>query len=321
MTGHLSLPNHGWLSQYPERYWGVSAFGWEGTSVQVNYFAYGVITPALSYTLSVLGSLLALVCTTRARRIADKGRRARWLLLAAASLGGTGIWVMHFMAMIGFQITDQSIRYDISLTAASLITAIVVVAIGLLIVGYGKPNPLKIIAAGILTGVGVAGMHYTGMAAMQMPGHIGYDRNIVILSVVIAVVAATVALWFTVTLRNPVALGVAALIMGIAVNGMHYTAMYALKVSDFVAKPVSGLLPLMFLGPIVIFVIATIAVLLFALLSRTGLDAAESERTVRLAPGTMPPAVPTQPTGPENSAQANAAARATSAAAFVNRRR
>jgi NO-binding membrane sensor protein with MHYT domain len=294
----------------------------EGASVQVDYFSYGILTPALSYALSVLGSLLALVCTARARRIADNGRRLRWLILAASALGGTGIWVMHFMAMLGFQVPGQSIQYDLALTAASLLIAIVVVLIGLMIVGFGRPNAIKIIVAGVLTGLGVAGMHYTGMAAMKMPAHVTYDSKVVAISIGIAVVAATVALWFTVTLRKPVAIGIAALIMGLAVNGMHYTAMYALKVSAFVATPVRGLPPNTFLVPIVVFVVATIAVLLFALLSRTGLDSGESDRTIMLATGAHP-VVPRQATGEmngESSAQSNAAARASSAAAFVNRR-
>jgi NO-binding membrane sensor protein with MHYT domain len=143
---------------------------------------------------------------------------------------------------------------------------------------------------------------------MEMPANVTYDRNIVILSVVIAVVAATVALWFTVTLRRPVALGVAALIMGIAVNGMHYTAMYALKVSAFVARPVTGLTAPTFLVPIVVFVVAAIAFLLFALLSRAGIDGGESDRTTVLVAQVPPtpeqPPVPAQPTRGSTSAAA-----------------
>ncbi len=281
--------------------------------MQVDHFTYGAITPALSYTLSVLGSLLALTCTARARRIADGGRRARWLLLAAWALGGTGIWVMHFMAMIGFSVEDQTIRYDPTLTLASLLTAIVVVAIGLMIVGYGRPSAIKIITAGTFTGLGVAAMHYTGMAAMEMPARVSYDPKIVGLSIAIAVVAATVALWFTVTLNRPVAIGIAALIMGIAVNGMHYTAMYALKVSDFTFRPIAGLRPLTFLGPIVVFVVAAIATLLFALLSRSGIDA-DADRTVLIAGGSHDPRMPHQ-----EAVTRNAEARGASAAAFVNR--
>ncbi len=74
--------------------------------MHVDHFSYGWLTPGLAYFLSVLGSLLGLVCTVRARAMIDNARRARWLVLAAWAIGGTGIWVMHFMAMIGFSVPD-----------------------------------------------------------------------------------------------------------------------------------------------------------------------------------------------------------------------
>ena len=240
--------------------------------MQVDHFTYGIVTPTLSYTLSVLGSLLGLVCTVRARNMTDNSRRARWLLLAAWAIGGTGIWVMHFMAMLGFSVGDQPIRYDVAITAASWITAIVAVGIGLFIVGFGRPHPIKIMAAGTFTGVGVAAMHYTGMAAMHVPADVTYDRTLVAASVVIAVVASTVALWFTVTLKRGLVLFIAALIMGVAVNGMHFTGMFAMRVSEFKDIPVTGILPVSFLAPISLFVILVIVVLLTALINRSGAD-------------------------------------------------
>ena len=271
--------------------------------MQVDNFSYGLVTPILAYSLSALGSLLGLVATAKARRMSDRGRRARWLLLAAWAIGGTGIWVMHFMAMIGFSVAGVPVRYDIATTIASWITAVVVVAIGLFIVGFGgtdhdgvagRPNPLKIIGAGVLTGFGVAGMHYTGMAAMRTPMTIQYDAKTVALSVGIAVVAATVALWFTVTLRRGVALVIAALIMGIAVGGMHYTGMYAMRIPDALgSRPVEGLLPIYFLGPIVVFVVAVIVVLLASLLNRSGEHDDGGDPTIRIVePPAEPPALP-----------------------------
>jgi NO-binding membrane sensor protein with MHYT domain len=92
--------------------------------------------------MSFLGSLLGLVLATRAREASGRSR-ARWLALAAVSIGGTGIWLMHLMAMLGF-------------------------------VGC------------LCTGIGVAAMHYAGMAAMRMAGRITFNHGIVALSVVIA---------------------------------------------------------------------------------------------------------------------------------------
>src|SRR5262245_13495623 len=169
----------------------------------LDQFSYGVLTPAFSYGVSVLGCLFGLIATARARRIADGQRRAGWLTLAACSIGGTGIWSMHFIAMLGFSVEDEpTIQFDLGIALASLITAIVVVAIGLFIVGYGRVSALKVMAAGIFTGVGVAGMHYSGMAAMQIPATVSYDPKLVGASVVIAIVAATVALWFTLVLNR-----------------------------------------------------------------------------------------------------------------------
>jgi NO-binding membrane sensor protein with MHYT domain len=247
----------------------------------------------LSYALSVLGSLLGLTCTVRARRINQPAKRARWLLLAAWAIGGTGIWVMHFMAMFGYTVSGEQIRYDPLLTFGSLIIAIGVVAMGLFLVGFGRPSPLKIIMSGILTGVGIAGMHYTGVAAMEMPSTKSFDESNVILSVCIAIVAATVALWFTVTLRRGPLLAVAALIMGFAVNGMHYTAMYGLRISGPATRPVGGILPIVFVGPIAVFVIAVAAALFFALLSRSGLEPNEELQLTAPPPRAIPTRVVT----------------------------
>ncbi len=254
----------------------------------IDHFTFGAVTPTLSYTLSVLGSLLGLVATARARLIKDPKRRGRWLLLGAWAIGGTGIWVMHFMAMIGFSVVDRSvtIRYDLPITVASWLTAIVVVSIGIFIVGYGRPNPVKIIFAGVFTGSGVAAMHYTGMAAMRMPAMVHYDRNLVIASVVIAIVASTVALWFTVTLKRGPMLVVAALVMGIAVNGMHFTGMFAMSVSpDPEASAPSGFQPMLFVAPIALFVIIVFVVLLTALINR---DDTGSGGLTKLVPSSAP---------------------------------
>jgi NO-binding membrane sensor protein with MHYT domain len=281
----------------------------------LDQFTYGALTPILSYGVSVLGCLFGLIGTARARRIVDSQRKAGWLALSACSIGGTGIWSMHFIAMLGFSVKDQAaIQFDLPVTMASLITAIVVVAIGLFIVGYGRPSALKIITAGVFTGVGVAGMHYSGMAAMEIPATVTYDSRTVAASVAIAIVAATVALWFTVTVKRGVALVVAALIMGVAVNGMHFTGMYALRVTNYVPRAVSGIKPFMLLAPIVVFVIAVIFMLLIAMLGRGGLSDS-GEETVRIIP-------PRLPLVPESQLDSGPQARTlrTSAAAFTRRR-
>ncbi len=246
---------------------------------EVHHFTYGWITPAFSYSLSVIGSLLALICTARARGVASTASRARWLGLAAWALGGTGIWVMHFVAMLGFTVPDSPVRYDVATTVASWVTAVVVVGLGLFVVGFGRRTGGKVLAGGLVTGLGVAAMHYTGMAAMRLEGTVGYDARLVAASIAIAVVAATVALWFTVTLRRPVHLGIAALIMGVAVNGMHFTGMAAMQVHLVsTGGRLSGVPALVFLAPIMVFVMTVAITLAYALLRATTSDAAWAYR-------------------------------------------
>jgi len=110
-----------------------------------------------------------------------------------------------------------------------LILAVVAPAIGLFIVGRSDGGPFNLPLGGVLTGLGVALMHYTGMAAMIMPAKITYDTTLFVASLVIAVVAATVALWLAFNLRGNLQRFGSAIVMGIAVCGMHYTGMYAVQ--------------------------------------------------------------------------------------------
>jgi NO-binding membrane sensor protein with MHYT domain len=197
--------------------------------VTVHNFTYGAFNPVLGYAMSCLGAFLGLRCVTRAR--AHEGSsRARWLSLAAVAIGACGIWVMHFIAMLGFTIPGQSITYNVPITIASMLLAIGVVGAGLFIVGYGDGSVGRLAAAGVIVGIGVASMHYLGMAAMIMPDSMSYSPVLLALSVVIAVVAGTVALWIGTWVRGIGATIGASLIMGVAVSGMHYTGMAAMHV-------------------------------------------------------------------------------------------
>ncbi|WP_240506158.1 MHYT domain-containing protein [Thermoactinospora rubra] len=234
----------------------------------IHHFAYGAFTPVLAYVMSCLGSMLGLRLTAQAHR-SSGGTRLRWLAGAAVSIGGTGIWVMHFIAMLGFDVPGTAIRYDVGLTAASAVVAVVVVAAGLLVVSSGRGTVLPLLGGGLLTGLGVAAMHYMGMYAMNLSGRVHYDRATVALSVAIAVVAATVALWFTLRIKRPVWITVAALIMGVAVSGMHYTGMFAMTV-DLDPRPrfVPGAEALDFLVPLMTLVsVLTLTMFLMVILS------------------------------------------------------
>ncbi|GAA3555384.1 MHYT domain-containing protein [Nonomuraea rosea] len=234
----------------------------------VNHFTYGLLTPLLAYVMSCIGSMLGLRLTAQAHA-SRGGARLRWLLGAAISIGGTGIWVMHFIAMMGFEVEGTQIKYDVWLTVASAVVAIVVVGTGLLLVSYGGGRILALLGGGLLTGLGVASMHYLGMYAMNMSAHVSYDRLTVGASVAIAVVAATVALWFTLRVKKPIWITGAALVMGVAVAGMHYTGMYAMHVRvDTEPALVSGADALDFLVPLMTVIsLITLTMLLMVILS------------------------------------------------------
>ncbi|MEU0032207.1 MHYT domain-containing protein [Streptomyces sp. NPDC006335] len=240
----------------------------EGT---VDGFRYGAVTPVAAYLMACLGGALGLRCIVRTL-LSTQSWKAGWLALGAASIG-CGIWTMHFIAMIGFQVVETRVRYDAGLTVLSLAVAIVVVGIGVFIVGYRGASTVNLSFAGVITGLGVAAMHYLGMAALHLNGTIRYDAAVVTLSVVIAVVAATAALWAAVTIRGFLTSLGASLIMGIAVTGMHYTGMSAVSVhvhgrtggSWAGDSPTSLLLP-MLVGPAIFLLLAGVVVMFDPLL-------------------------------------------------------
>jgi NO-binding membrane sensor protein with MHYT domain len=195
----------------------------------MDHFSAGWVTPVLSYAMACVGAALGLRCTVRALE-ADGASKRNWLTLASVAIG-SGIWTMHFVAMLGFSVEGTPIRYDVPLTVLSLLMSIGVVAAGVFTAGYGRSRVTSVAFGGIGTGLGVAAMHYTGMAALDLHGEIDYDPRLVIASVAIAVVAATAALTLTLVVRGPVLATLAALGMGLAVSSMHYTGMYAVSVA------------------------------------------------------------------------------------------
>ncbi|HEY2794048.1 MAG TPA: MHYT domain-containing protein, partial [Micromonosporaceae bacterium] len=98
-------------------------------------FAMGGWMFALVYGTSVVGGALGLACTLRARHAASEAIRLRWLVLASISIGGIGIWLPHFIGMLGFATPGMPVRYDIWRTALSALIAVVAVFSGLLVFG------------------------------------------------------------------------------------------------------------------------------------------------------------------------------------------
>ena len=142
----------------------------------------------LSYLVSVLGSYTALQLAIGIPTAKNASERWQALIGSGAAVGGGGIWAMHFIAMLACQM-NVPVTYDLPLTAASAVIGIAACTLGLAVASSGVFSWGKLVLAGVLMGLGVAGMHYTGMAAMLMPAQTVYDQNIVALSVVIEIVA------------------------------------------------------------------------------------------------------------------------------------
>jgi NO-binding membrane sensor protein with MHYT domain len=243
--------------------------------VTVHNFSNGILNPALAYSVSCLGAFLGLRCVTRARAL-DGVPRALWLTLAAVSVGATGIWAMHFIAMLGFTIQGQQIMYNVPVAIASMLLAILVVGVGLFIVGYGNGGWPRVASGGVIIGFGVAAMHYMGMDGMIMPDRVSYNGPLVVLSILIAIVAGTAALWAGTRVRGIGATIGASMIMGIAVCGMHYTGMEAMSFTPGSMSAMSGSTGFSFVVPLVIgLTVVTLVIALTISVARTEDEIAE----------------------------------------------
>jgi NO-binding membrane sensor protein with MHYT domain len=244
-------------------------------TVAVHNFSYGLVNPVLGYAMSCLGAFLGLRCVTRARAYTGAAR-ARWLILAAVAIGAGSVWAMHFIAMLGFTIPGQTILYNVPVTIVSMLIAIVVVGIGLFIVTWGNGGWRPLLIGGAIVGVGVASMHYLGMEAMSMPDSMSYNAPLFVLSVLIAVIAGTAGLWAGTRVRSIRATLVASLIFGVAVSGMHYTGMAAMRVhADATGSMASmgGASAISFIVPL----LAGISLLMFGLTLAITLSPNEAE--------------------------------------------
>jgi signal transduction histidine kinase/NO-binding membrane sensor protein with MHYT domain/DNA-binding NarL/FixJ family response regulator len=185
---------------------------------------------ALSFLIAILASYAALDLAGRVRP-ASKQIRWFWLLGGAASMG-MGIWSMHFIAMLALYL-PLSVSYDLLLTQLSLLYAIVASGIAMWLLSRPASSLWLWLGGGVCMGAAIASMHYTGMAAMRLPARIEYDVRLVGLSVAIAIAASLAALWLAFRVQKQPTKGLSgqkllsALVMGIAVSGMHYTGMTA----------------------------------------------------------------------------------------------
>jgi NO-binding membrane sensor protein with MHYT domain/two-component sensor histidine kinase len=186
---------------------------------------------ALSISIACLASYTALDLSDRING-SRRWARLAWLATAAIAMGG-GIWSMHFIGMLAF-VMPMPVSYHLGLTLLSLVVAIGATGLGFFMIRNRRVTQLEFPLSGIFMGIGIISMHYIGMAAMRMPANIRYDTILVTLSVLIAIGASIIALWLafrtTITWQRLLA----AVVMGSAISGMHYTGMAA---ATFIANP------------------------------------------------------------------------------------
>ncbi|MGF6986752.1 diguanylate cyclase (GGDEF)-like protein [Paraburkholderia atlantica] len=203
--------------------------------------SYNLWLVAISFAVATLASYTALDLTGRIFLLASARRRQAWRLGGALALG-VGIWSMHFVAMLAFSLPIP-LGYDLGLTAYSLALAIGASYLALFLTTQQRLTPARLLAGGVVMGIGIAGMHYTGMAALRMAPAIHYRPVWFAASIAIAIGASSAALWMARALSNEHERHIArkrlaaALVMGVAISGMHYTAMAA---ADFAPGAICG---------------------------------------------------------------------------------
>ncbi|KFZ39157.1 response regulator receiver protein [Shewanella mangrovi] len=192
--------------------------------------SYNAWLVALSIFISIFSSIMALRTADMACHSQAGAYRHLALGMGTVSLGG-GIWAMHFIGMLAYDL-PVPVHYDMTITLMSLLPACAASGIALNLLSRHQFSLPLLCVSGLLVGAGIGTMHYLGMAAMQLPLGMYYHMWLFLLSIVIAVVLAIIALWirFGLRQRNLSArqrLLVSGVVMGCAIAGMHYTGMSA----------------------------------------------------------------------------------------------
>ena len=188
---------------------------------------------ALSLLVSVGAAAVALHMAQLAA--SATAARTRQMALGSGALAlGSGIWTMHYIGMLAFSVCGQS-GFNPWMTLASVILALGASWVALQLLARPQVGAARLLGSGLLVGGGIGAMHYLGMAASDLAPQMRYDLRGFVLSIVVAVALAVLALWIRYGLRSLLRLGatantlLAGAVMGLAIAGMHYTGMAALR--------------------------------------------------------------------------------------------
>ena len=193
--------------------------------------SYNAELVVLSVIIAILASYTTLALASRVAQ--SEGRATYYWLAGGAFSMGLGIWSMHFIGMLAFRLPIP-LAYDVPITLASMLPAMAAAGLALFVIRRGAHSWKQLLYSGLLMGLGIVAMHYSGMAAMKMQPGIKYDPTLFALSAVIAVAASIAALRIAAafldsqpSLRVVILMLGSATVMGFAIAGMHYTGMAA----------------------------------------------------------------------------------------------
>jgi methyl-accepting chemotaxis protein len=227
--------------------------------------------------ICLLSSLVAVNLLHNARATSQTARTG-WII-AAGIATGSGIWATHFIAMLAFD-PGMAVAYDLELTALSLAAAAAITSLGLTVAVYG-PAPWGPAAGGGVVGAGVAAMHYTGMSALELPGHIDWDPMLVAVSIALGMVLGIAALTVATRYTDRRWRLLAAVLLTLAIVSHHFVAMGAVEI---VPDPTRVIGPSSLPPSILAVAIATVATLVLSMSLIGGfLDHRVRLQNVRLA--------------------------------------
>ena len=196
---------------------------------------------ALSVAIAILGGYTGFSLAARIRSGSAVNRRV--LLAGAATFLAVGIWTMHFVGVLAAPMPSDTV-YLVLPTIISFLICALVVGISLFFVSIGEPSLSRVISSAVLLGLGIVSMHYVGIHGLAGDFAIAHDRTMVLLSIVVAIVAAYGGLRAFLARQDGVRLVASSVAFGGAVSGMHYTAMYGMHfvpLSDAVQHHAGGL--------------------------------------------------------------------------------
>ncbi|MEW5011281.1 MAG: EAL domain-containing protein [Cycloclasticus sp.] len=199
---------------------------------------YSIPLVILSIAIAVIASFTTSGILERSASANDNRRKIGWIMFGALSMG-SGIWAMHFIGMLALMLPIP-VYYDLAITIISIIPAFFASALILRFMSLANYDRKYLLVHGLLLGVGIGLMHHTGLAAMRMDAVMVHDKTLLFLSVLFAIVAASFALKIQSETANSRFFdnqlftkrkSIGALVMGVAISGMHYSAMLGVNFS------------------------------------------------------------------------------------------